>query len=231
MTRHPQEASEAPLLQQVATGLAKIGLALKGHAWREAGPRGLTPTQTQILALLKAAPRPMRISAVAEGLGVTLPTASDAVRVLVEKGLVAKTRAPDDRRAVALALTPRGRREIGRVSAWPDVLLEAVRELTLEEQAIFLKSLVKVIRTLQERGEIPVARMCVSCRFFRPNAHPEDAERPHHCAFVDAPFGDRALRIECPEHESAPRGVEERNWHELVAARAGRGDAETTPSP
>jgi hypothetical protein len=32
--------------------------------------------------------------------------------------------------------------------------------------------------------------------------HPEAAE-PHHCAFVDAPFGNRALRLDCAEHEQA----------------------------
>ena len=73
--------------------------------------------------------------------------------------------------------------------------------------------------------------MCVSCRFFQPHAHPEDAERPHHCAFVDAPFGDRALRVDCPEHDAASADVVARNWAEFVAAPGGVGDADTTPQP
>lgn len=231
MTQHPDERSEAPLARQVMAGLAKVGMALKSNAWRQAGSRRLTPTQAQILTLLRARGAPLRLSAVAEGLGVTLPTASDAVAALVEKALVAKRRSPDDARAVALALTPKGRREAERAAGWPDFLMEAVDTLTLEEQAVFLKSLVKMIRTLQERGQIPVARMCVSCRFFRPNAHPRDRERPHHCAFVDAPFGDRALRIECPEHQPAGPAAEARNWTALLAAHVGRGDSETTPAP
>jgi hypothetical protein len=60
-----------------------------------------------------------------------------------------------------------------------------------------------MIRTLQERGEIPVSRMCVTCRFFRPNVHAHP-EPPHHCAFVDAPFGDRELRLDCADHEPLP---------------------------
>jgi len=59
-----------------------------------------------------------------------------------------------------------------------------------------------MIAALQEQGRIPVARMCPTCRFFRPNVH-DDPERPHHCAFVDAPFGDRSVRIDCPDHEPA----------------------------
>ena len=34
------------------TGLAKLGLALRHEAWLTAAPRGLTPTQSQVLASL-----------------------------------------------------------------------------------------------------------------------------------------------------------------------------------
>ena len=67
---------------QVITGLSKVGLAMKSSAWRAAGPRRLTPTQAQILSLLRGAAAPLRLSAIASGLGVTAPTASDAVTAL-----------------------------------------------------------------------------------------------------------------------------------------------------
>ena len=229
MPRHPDELSPAPLARQVGVGLAKVGLALRTHAWRDAGPRGLNPTQAQILALLRASAAPLRLSEVAEGLAVTGPTASDAVKALVAKGLVAKRRAPDDARAVAIALTERGREEAARSAQWPDFVLAAVDVLSIEEQATFMRALVKMIRTLQERGEIAPARMCVSCRFFRPHAHPGDAERPHHCAFVDAPFGDRALRLECREHEPADDETTAHNWREFVAVGGGAGESDSTP--
>lgn len=50
----------------------------------------------------------MRLSAVADGLAVTAATASDAVKVLVEKGLVQKTRSAEDGRAIAITLTAAG---------------------------------------------------------------------------------------------------------------------------
>lgn len=229
MTRHPDERSERPLATQVSAGLFKLGLALRTHAWRDSAPRGLNPTQAQVLALLHASAAPLRISDVAEGMAVTLPTASDAVKALVAKGLVAKTRAPDDARAVALTLTDAGREEAARNAAGPEFVLAAVDALTLAEQAALVRTLVKMVRTLQERGDVAPARMCVSCRFFRPYAHPGDPERPHHCAFVDAPFGDRALRLDCREHEPAPAEEQVRHWAEFVAAPGGIGDAESTP--
>jgi hypothetical protein len=74
-----------------------------------------------------------------------------------------------------------------------------------------------MIRTLQERGRIPVARMCVSCRYFQPFRYP-DPDRPHHCAFVDAPFGDGELRLDCPDHAAAPAEQAARTWRTFRAS-------------
>jgi DNA-binding MarR family transcriptional regulator len=202
---------DLPLDKRVTTGLAKIGIALKQRAWAEAGDRGLTPTQGQVLALLRANPRGMRLGVLAEQLGVTAATTSDSVTALQRKGLVAKEPTAGDGRGVAVVLTPTGSREAAAAAAWPDFLLEAVGELSTAEQATFLRALVAMIRTLQENGRIPVARMCVSCRFFRPFQHDNPA-RPHHCAFVDAPFGDGELRLDCPDHQSALADEADRNW-------------------
>jgi DNA-binding MarR family transcriptional regulator len=186
--------------QRVATGLVKIGLALKSQSWQDAGQQGLTPTQGQILALLQARePAGLRLSEIAEGLAVTPATASEAVSVLVEKGLVAKVKSAQDKRAIAITLTDPGKQQAVQVSCWSDFLLGAVAELDEAEQGVFLKGLIKIIRKLQDQGRIPIAHMCVNCQFFQPDRY-TDAERPHHCAFVDAAFGDRQLQIDCPDH-------------------------------
>ena len=211
--------AEQPLAERVTTGLAKVGIALKQQAWAEAGGRGLTPTQGQALALLRANPGGLRMGALARQLGVTQPTASDSVAALQRKGLVAKAPLAGDGRAVVVRLTPAGVREAAAAAAWPDFLLEAVGELSDAEQAAFLRGLVTMIRTLQEKGRIPVARMCVSCRFFRPFRH-DDPARPHHCAFVDAPFGDGELRLDCPDHQTAPADQAARNWQVFRALTA-----------
>jgi DNA-binding MarR family transcriptional regulator len=202
---------DQPLDKRVTIGLAKIGIALKQQAWAEAGGRGLTPTQGQVLALLRANPSGLRLGALAEQLGVTAATTSDSVTALQRKGLVTKESSAADGRGVVVRLTPVGSREAAAAAAWPDFLLEAVGELSTAEQATFLRALIAMIRTLQEKGRIPVARMCVSCRFFRPYQH-DDPDRPHHCAFVDAPFGDAELRLDCPDHRTAPADQAERNW-------------------
>ena len=208
--------AEQPLAERVTTGLAKVGIALKQQAWAEAGGRGLTPTQGQALALLRANPGGLRMGALARQLGVTQPTASDSVAALHRKGLVAKEATAGDGRGVVVRLTPAGVREAAAAAAWPDFLLEAVGELSDAEQAAFLRGLVTMIRTLQEKGRIPVAHMCVTCRFFRPFRH-DDPARPHHCAFVDAPFGDGQLRLDCPDHAAAPPEQAAATWQAFRA--------------
>lgn len=202
---------DQPLDKRVTIGLAKIGIALKQQAWAEAGGRGLTPTQGQVLALLRANPEGLRLGALAEQLGVTAATTSDSVTALQRKGLVTKEPMAGDGRGVIVLLTPTGTREAAAAAAWPDFLLEAVGELSTVEQATFLRALVSMIRTLQEKRRIPVARMCVSCRFFRPYQHDNPA-RPHHCAFVDAPFGDGELRLDCPDFRTAPDEQAAQTW-------------------
>lgn len=200
---NPFDTLNEPLGQRVITGLSKIGIALRSQSWVGAESQGLTPTQGQILALLQSnLDRGMRLSAVAKGLATSAATASDAVSSLVKKGLVSREQAVDDRRAIAIRLTSEGQRQAEQAARWPDFLLSAVAELTEEEQTVFFRGLTKMIRQLQDQGTIPVSRLCVTCHHFRANLY-DDPHRPHHCGLVDAPFGDRDLRLDCPEHLSA----------------------------
>jgi len=205
---NPFDTINEPISQRMITGLAKVCTALRSQAWQEADSQGLTPTQGQILALLQSATDAgMRLSAIAEGLATSPATASDAVSSLVKKGLVSREQAVDDRRAIAIRLTPEGLIQAKQVASWPDFLLGALDSLTSEEQTIFLKGLTTIIRTLQEQNNIPISKMCVTCQYFAPNVY-ENSDRPHHCNFVNAPFGDRDLRLDCPEHLSK---IEARN--------------------
>jgi DNA-binding MarR family transcriptional regulator len=211
--RAPSLADAGPPAH-ITAGLARLGLVLRHEAWQKRERTGLTPTQLQILALLRRGPR--RLGDLADELAVSAATASDSLRVLTEKGLAVKERAQTDRRSLAVRLTEAGRDAAGAAGEWPDFLLEAVDVLDPEEQQILLRALAKMIRSLQEQGRIPVARMCVSCRFFRPHVH-RDPARPHHCAFVDEPFGERELRLDCADQEPLPPDEAKALWDDFTS--------------
>jgi DNA-binding MarR family transcriptional regulator len=212
MKINPLEKSTEPVNRRVAAGLAKIALAMRNRSWHEAGARGITPTQGQILAFLYTRPeQAMMLGAVAAGVAISEPTACDSVQTLVKKGLVKKVKSAADRRARAISLTVQGRKEAARVAGWPDFIAEAVEVLPMAEQEALLLGLVKTIQALQEAQEIPVSRMCVTCHYFRPNVH-DDLKRPHHCEYVDAPFGDSLIRIDCGEHVPATPEEHRASW-------------------
>lgn len=202
-----------PLEQRIATGLHKLGLAMKQQAWLRANEDGLSPTQAQILAAL-AAGGAQTGTELSRQLGVTLPTVSDSVRVLVEKALVAKKPDPRHPRASLIELTAAGKRQAARAESWPEFLATAVGSMSDVEQTAFHSGLVKMIRTLQENGQIPTLKMCVTCKYFQPNVH--GGSTPHHCGFVDAPMANSHLRLECDDHEEAAPQVREATWQQFL---------------
>ncbi|MDH4185745.1 MAG: MarR family transcriptional regulator [Nitrospira sp.] len=206
----------AALTSQLVSGLEKIGLAMKSRTWRREGRAGLGPLQRQVLTLLRSKPdQRAQVSTVANELAVRLPTASEVIATLERKQLVRRRRDVSDGRVVMAQLTAKGNRACGPSSGMPDRLAMATSTLSALEQSVLLTSLVKVIRSLQDQGEISVARMCVSCQHFRPYQHP-NADRPHHCEFINAPIGDRALRLDCQEYEPASNVQAKEAWEKFT---------------
>jgi DNA-binding MarR family transcriptional regulator len=150
----------AALTTQLAAGLEKIGLAMKSRTWRREGRAGLGPLQRQVLTLLRSKPEQRAtVSTVANELVIRLPTASEVIATLEQKRLVRRRRDMNDGRVVMAQLTAKGNRSCTPSSRMPDRLVTATEALSAAEQVALLKSLIKVIRSLQEQGEISVARM------------------------------------------------------------------------
>lgn len=194
---------------QIAYALGQLGLYLRAAQWRAADAHGLTPTQVGALTLLHRR-GPARVRALASQLGVRHATMSDVVAALARKALVAKTPDPEDGRAVRIALTAEGARVAAERDTVPEALQRALDALPPAEQAGLRRATSRLIRDLQSQGAIAPQRLCVTCRFFRPNVH-TDAATPHHCAFVDAAFGDASLRFDCGDHDPADADLARRN--------------------
>lgn len=217
MTEHAAPPG-TPTAEHIASGLTRIGQVLKNHGWKTANTQNLSPTQQQILRhLSRQTDRRTNLNDLARELGVTAATTSDAVRVLNDKGLIQKSRDPANARSLVLQVTESGRELAAHSDGPPDFLVTAVRSLNPADQGGLLQGLMQVIYQMQLQGEIPIARICPTCTYFRPNVH-SSPERPHHCAYVDAPFGDTALRLDCAEHEAASDGTAEQAWTALQHA-------------
>lgn len=186
---------------QIAFGLGRISALWRADRWRAGAEFGLTPSQAEILS--RIAVRPERASDLAAQLAVTPASLSDSVSSLVAKGLVTRAPDPADGRAHLVTPTTAGKAATQRLPAAPEALARVITAWPEQDRAALLGMLVRVIRDLQQARAIPVQRMCLTCRYFRPDVH-DDAARPHHCAFVNAAFGDAELRLDCGDHEPAP---------------------------
>ncbi len=207
------EKNAEPLATRIATGLHKIGLAMKQQAWQQANEEGLSATQGQILAAL-VAHGPLTGTELSARLGVTLPTISDSVRVLVEKKLAQRSPDPRHPRASLLTPTKKGASLGARARSWPEFMAEAISDLSPDEQRAFFAGVMRMIRALQEQGLVPLSGMCVTCAHFRPNVRAGPS--PHHCAFVDAPLASDQLRVDCPEHALADDTARRRLWEQFM---------------
>ncbi|WP_018267262.1 MarR family winged helix-turn-helix transcriptional regulator [Methylosinus sp. LW4] len=206
------DAITTPLPRRLREGLDRIAAAMRADEWGVAEEAGLTPTQLHALTFIAGRGEAgLRLRAVAEHLGVTQPTATDSIAALTRKGLVTKLADPADKRAIAIRVTPAGCDVVRAIGLAMTSAESALETLTPQEQQTLLDLVIKTIRALQKAKAIPPQRLCVSCRHFRPHAH-ADAELPHHCALVDAAFGGRHLRLDCPEHDPAPPAESEAVW-------------------
>jgi DNA-binding MarR family transcriptional regulator len=209
-----------PLTRRLRDGLDRLASALKADQWATANMVGLNPTQAHVLTFLAGRdPGGMRVKAIAGHLGVTQPTATDSVAALERKGLLAKQADATDSRAVAVAITQAGRDAVKTLGLAATATERALGALSESEQAELLILVTKLIRSLQQADAISEQRMCATCEFFRPFVH-QGHDLPHHCAFVNAAFGTRHLRLDCGEHQSADPSTQAAAWRAFTTQDA-----------
>lgn len=192
--------------EKIVSALERLSHVLRTLLWEEAVESRLSPIQIQALIYLSSHDEKLcRVNQLAEEFGLTPATMSDAISSLEDKGLLTREPWPQDRRVQTLRLTAKGRRSAEKLSRWSDTLTEQLEHFSPEEKEQALKFLLKLIEALYRAGIISVARICLTCRFFRPNVR-KDSRAPHHCALMDKPLAESDLRVDCPEHETVSLG-------------------------
>ncbi len=187
--------------------------------WDLWGAQSLTPTQRKILDLLASRKHVTELATVISELGLTPATAADSLDALEGRDLIDRRRSHVDGHTTGFRLTQEGRRCVAALSKLPDPLRSAFGSIEEQELEIVYRCAMKMIRTLQDDGLMPVSRMCIRCQYFDPYRYP-DSPTPHHCHLVSAPFGDRHLRIDCPEQKLASPDAQEALWVRFTSGGA-----------
>ena len=214
-----------PLPQALASALRRLAQLAQTSSWDLWGSQGLTPTQRKLLEWLASRKGITDLSTATSELGLTPATATDGFDALESRELVERRRSHVDGHTTGYRLTNTGRRCLNALSKLPDPLRSAFGCLAAEELETVYRSAMKMIRTLQDDGLMPVSRMCVRCQYFDPYRFP-DSPTPHYCHLVSAPFGDRHLRIDCPEQKLASPDAQEALWVRFTSRRTRGRDKE-----
>ena len=192
--------------QKLIAGLVRVAVMAPAEVDSDDAPRhSQHPVEHQAMLLLSRRDREYRLAALAAELGASVPATMAVLSPLIAQGLVEMRPAPSyASHDMRVAATEQGLARTPAPANWADALISEVDSLDDLAQQRLLRVVTTEISELQQEGRIPVTHMCLSCRFFEGYRHPGTAS-PHHCWFVDAPFGYRELRLHCPDHLAAGR--------------------------
>jgi len=142
------------LVEQALPLLPQVGKLLYAAVARHPDAEGLTPGQIKLTMFLWHGGR-RTMGEIADGLGVSMPAASELVDRLVEAGTVERAADPADRRKVMVGLPPRAEAFGGRMLALRRAQLRAaVERLAPAERPVFVRSLEALVEVLrQDPGE------------------------------------------------------------------------------
>ncbi|MGW0229499.1 MarR family winged helix-turn-helix transcriptional regulator [Actinopolymorpha singaporensis] len=105
----------------------------------------VTQGQMRVLRILGHAGKPLRISELANQLGIVPRSATSVVDDLEEAGLVARKPDPDDRRATLVGLTSAGGQVLARIRrSRRDAMVAMVERLDADERADLLRLLARL---------------------------------------------------------------------------------------
>ena len=88
--------------------LLRVSKRLLGHFYQVFQSHGISPGKYSVLCELLEADAQLAPSTIAENIGVRRPTVTGLIDGLCKQGLVSRTTGREDRRKVAIELTPQG---------------------------------------------------------------------------------------------------------------------------
>jgi DNA-binding MarR family transcriptional regulator len=148
-----EQAVEDALVDQAIALLPEIGKSLYFAIARHPQARGISLGQLKALSYLFHH-APCAVRDVADGLGISMPSASETLDRLVELGMAERTTDPLDRRRAVVALTPEARRlgtEVREVRRRQ--VRAALARLDPAERPVFLRALQALVDVLREEPE------------------------------------------------------------------------------
>lgn len=134
--------------------MKQVELAVRAQLDDIARPAGLTALQYTALTVLERHPD-LTAAHLARHSFVTGQSMADMVTALLERGLIERHRDPSDRRRLVIALTPAGRRLLGRLRPKVEALQNRMLTPLSADQAVELRHLLELCRRALRQNNKP----------------------------------------------------------------------------
>ncbi len=181
---------------KIVVGLERISEAFRVLLWEHAKVIGLSPIQIQLLIFVAYHEEKLcNVSHLANEFNMTKATISDAIKMLLNKGLIEKKISEVDKRAYSVLLTDQGKKVVEETEQFANPIKKALAGIELQDQQQLFQQLSKVIYSLNQAGILSVQRTCYGCRFY------EKKNNSHYCRLLEKKLFDQDIRIDCPEYE------------------------------
>lgn len=181
---------------RIVAALERLSEAFRVLLWNEAKVLNISPIQIQILIFLKFhSIEKCKVSYLAQEFNMTKATISDAVKILLQKGLIEKETDAEDTRSYVMRLSELGKSTIENADLFANPMIQSLDKLTREQKEVLLDSLSEMIYRLHKAGIITLQRMCQTCRFL------QNTEGGHYCQLLQKPLLKTDFRMDCPEHQ------------------------------
>jgi len=151
-----KRASGRPEVRAILDDIRRIVRALRVYSRAAEKRVGLSGAQLFVLQKLAQGGQALSVNELAELTLTHQSSVSVVVQRLVERGLVERRRAPSDARRAELALTPAGRRVLGKApGAAQDRLIQALQALPSGSRRELAELLGRVVRDAGITDPIP----------------------------------------------------------------------------
>ena len=182
------------LVNRIYNHLERLGHLLKAGERKMGKKYGLQPVQLEALYYLSRCNKySNHVVGVTEYLGLTKGTVSQTLRVLENKGYLARVPHAQDRRKVHLEITEAGKEVL--LLFPPPLLRDGCENMTESAQEQIVAQLNLLLETLQRADLIKTFGICETCQHFI-----TPFEGVYQCGFTKERLYDSEINLICREH-------------------------------
>ena len=185
------------LKSKVIAGLGRISEVFKTLLWEKTKLYGISPIQIQILIFVSDHRLSLcNVSYLAKEFGLTKPTISDAVKILLRKKMLEKDYSPADNRRYNLLLSSEGKNLIDDLHDYTLPISKELENINQQELSNLFETISKLIYQLNQKAIIQVQRTCFGCKYYKGNRLDK-----HYCNLLKEELVSQEIRLDCSEYE------------------------------